>query len=250
MTVSHQVDRASSHDSLPRTSGSTPIGTATSKARPTSGPKKSGPVTPMIVNRDSFEIEPLADRVGRAAELPLPEAVADDRDRAIRSAAARVVGWRERAAEHRRHAERVEHAAARPEAVHELRLAAGREVEPLVAPRERPSNRSRRDRICSQIGFVHDRRPVPLLITVPSVISASCCGALTGSARSSRLLTSEKIAVLAPMPSASDSAATRETTGVARSARTARRRSCTGPPEGRIIYDAFRRSQRQDRVVR
>ncbi len=111
-----------------------------------------------------------------------------------------------------------------------------------------PSYRSRRDRICSQIGFVHDRRPVPLLITVPSVIIASCCGALTGSARSSRLLTSEKIAVLAPMPSASDSTATRETTGVARSARKARRRSCTGPPEGRIIYDTFRRSQRQDRV--
>ena len=134
MTVSHQVDRASSHDSLPRTSG-LPIGRDVEGAADV-GPKKSGPVTPDR-EPDPFEIE-RADRVGRAAELPLPEAVADDRDRAIRSAAARVIGRRERAAKHRRHAERVEHAAARPEAFHEQRLAAGREVEPLVAPREQP----------------------------------------------------------------------------------------------------------------
>jgi hypothetical protein len=50
ITVSHQVERASRNDSLPRTSGSSPIGIATSKARPTSGPKKSGGVTPTIVN--------------------------------------------------------------------------------------------------------------------------------------------------------------------------------------------------------
>jgi hypothetical protein len=43
----------------------------------------------------------------------------------------------------------------------------------------------------------------------------------------SRLFTREKIAVLAPMPSASERIATAVTIGVARSARTARRRSCT-----------------------
>jgi hypothetical protein len=43
------------------------------------------------------------------------------------------------------------------------------------------------------------------------------------------LLTSEKIAVLAPMPSASDTTATTVTTGEARNVRTARRRFCIEP---------------------
>ena len=55
-------------------------------------------------------------------------------------------------------------------------------------------------------------------------------GSATGKVRSNRLLTSEKIAVFAPMPSASDSAATIETTGVARRERTAKRMSCMRDP--------------------
>ena len=91
----------------------------------------------MIVNgiRSIVSVCPIASAV--AAEAPLPEAVTDDGDRTVRAAAALVVGFRERAAEHRRHAERVEHPAARPDAVDELRLAALREVEALRAPRER-----------------------------------------------------------------------------------------------------------------
>src|SRR5262249_57096020 len=54
---------------------------------------------------------------------------------------------------------------------------------------------------------------------------ASREGSATGRVRRSRLLTNEKIAVLAPMPSASESSATTETTGVARSDRNARRTS-------------------------
>src|SRR6266481_5575475 len=50
-------------------------------------------------------------------------------------------------------------------------------------------------------------------------------GALTGSERSITLLTSEKIAVVAPMPRASESAAMTEATGVARNVRKAKRRS-------------------------
>src|SRR2546426_12351862 len=52
------------------------------------------------------------------------------------------------------------------------------------------------------------------------------CGSATGSVRRSMLLTREKIAVLAPIPRASERAATPQTIGVARSARRARRRSC------------------------
>ena len=74
-------------------------------------------------------------------------------------------------------------------------------------------------------------------------------GSGTGSVRSRRLLTREKIAVLAPMPRASDRIAMPVTTGAARSTRTATRRSCTGPPgDARqqplwqiSIFPAFRR---------
>src|SRR5687768_13744331 len=51
------------------------------------------------------------------------------------------------------------------------------------------------------------------------------CGSTTGSARSSRPLTREKIAVLAPMPSASASAPMPDTIGLALSARSESRRS-------------------------
>ena len=56
----------------------------------------------------------------------------------------------------------------------------------------------------------------------------SCSGSATGSERSIRLLTSEKIAVFAPMPSASDSTAAMATTGVAISPRSASRMSFIG----------------------
>jgi len=54
-----------------------------------------------------------------------------------------------------------------------------------------PSNRSRRSRICSQMGFVQ----------LPFVKMTSWRGSFTGSVRSSRLSTIEKIAVFAAMPS-------------------------------------------------
>ena len=49
MMFSHHVERPSRKLSLPRTSGSAPIGIATSSARPTSGPKKPVGRTPTIV---------------------------------------------------------------------------------------------------------------------------------------------------------------------------------------------------------
>src|SRR3989442_2860104 len=88
-------------------------------------------------------------------------------------------------------------------------------------------------RRCSscQIGNVNDDWPAESAL--PPFRSASCCGSLTGSERSSKLFTSEKIAVLAPMPSASDRTATMVTTGVPASWRMATRMSCTYPPPRR-----------------
>ena len=62
MTFSHQCERPSSDDSLPRMSGSVPIGIATSNVRPTSTPKKSGGATPTIVNgtRSTVSDRPIA----------------------------------------------------------------------------------------------------------------------------------------------------------------------------------------------
>src|SRR5262245_16643710 len=76
-------------------------------------------------------------------------------------------------------------------------------------------------------------------------------GSATGSARRIRLFTSEKIAVLAPMPSASESTATIETIGVARRARTARRKSLIALSslfQGRTstLPAAIRQSERAD----
>src|SRR5262245_5820298 len=59
-------------------------------------------------------------------------------------------------------------------------------------------------------------------------------GSFTGSGRSNRLSTREKMAVFAPMPKVSERTATAVTIGVARRERTARRRSFTRPPGSRM----------------
>src|SRR4051794_13688055 len=74
------------------------------------------------------------------------------------------------------------------------------------------------------------------------------CGSWTGSVRRTTLLTSVNIAVLAPMPSASDSTATAVTAGVAARARTARRRSCITRPPG-CLRHARRRLRRRPLVL-
>ena len=78
-----------------------------------------------------------------------------------------------------------------------------------------PSKKLGRSRIASQIGFVHDDR----LGSWPTITRR--CGSRTGSDRSSRLSRIENIAVLAPIPSASDRMATAETIGAALIARMA-----------------------------
>ena len=113
-----------------------PMGSATSNRRPTSGPKKSGGMTPTIVNGTRSSVSRRADRVGGSAESTLPERVADDGDRPVGAAAAAVVGLGERPADERRDAERVEHAGRRPDAVDEFGDAAIRQIEALRVPRE------------------------------------------------------------------------------------------------------------------
>src|SRR6185369_16617231 len=84
--------------------------------------------------RDFVEVQPLSNGARRSAESALPEAVTDDRDRSVWPAASHVVGLGERAPNHRRHTKRFEHAAAGPDPVDELRLAARREIEARRAP--------------------------------------------------------------------------------------------------------------------
>src|SRR6185295_2162294 len=70
-----------------------------------------------------------------------------------------------------------------------------------------PSNSSRRRRISSQIRY--GKLPIVVGLPVPDRLTlTSRCGSLTGSERRTRLFSSEKIAVFAPIASASDTTAT------------------------------------------
>ena len=80
-------------------------------------------------DRHAVDRHPRADHARGAVESPLPQAIADDGDRAVRSAARPIVGFRERAAEQRRHAERREIAPAREDPVGWLPFSPFREVE-------------------------------------------------------------------------------------------------------------------------
>jgi hypothetical protein len=87
--------------------------------------------------RHAFDRQRTADRVGRAAEPPLPEVVTDDRDGAIGAAAASIVSLRECPAQDRGHAEHVEETPACPHAVDELGRPDLRQVEAGGPPDER-----------------------------------------------------------------------------------------------------------------
>ena len=101
---------------------SVPIGTTTSKRRPTSGPKKPSGVTPMMVNVAAPNVRGLPMTSVAAAEMGPPEFVADDRGRAFRPAAPPIVIDRKRAAERSAHAEYAEELAARANDADELQL--------------------------------------------------------------------------------------------------------------------------------
>jgi hypothetical protein len=75
----------------------------------------------------------LADDIGIAREMPLPEAVTDHRHRSGVPTAVQIVIRCEDAAAHGRHAEDAEEIAAGPQAFRELALAARSQVEPVGA---------------------------------------------------------------------------------------------------------------------
>ena len=91
-----------------------------------------------------------ADHVGSAAEPALPEAVTDDGDRTIGSAAPSVVGAGPGPAEDRRNAQHIEEVSRRPDSVDELGLSALCEVE----SRGRTSERA-----VVELGPIADRLP-------------------------------------------------------------------------------------------
>ena len=114
MIVRNVMPLLSRNESRPRINGSSPIGTMTSK-RPTDfRPEKSGRRDTDDRERHVVEPQPAADDVSSASESPLPEAVADHGHRTFRAAARSVVGVREGATQHCRHAERLEERSARP----------------------------------------------------------------------------------------------------------------------------------------
>ena len=73
------------------------------------------------------------------------------------------------------------------------------------------------------------------LVQEPSFSITRRCGSRTGRVRNITLSSSEKIAVFAPMPSASDRMATADTTGVARNERSASRKSDMASPRRQYI---------------
>ena len=103
--------------------------------------------------RHALHGELAADDVVGAAEALPPEAMTDDGDRTVRRAAA-VVGRRDHAAAYGGDAEHVEEPAADVRAIHEVALAARRQVEACRPDHANaPSNSSvSRARISSQIG--------------------------------------------------------------------------------------------------
>ena len=168
MIDSHQVERPSSWLSGPPgfRRSTVPIGTATSNDRPTVGPRKRAGATPTMVKGYAVDGQRAADDAGIAAESALPEALAEDDGRAVRAAAAAVVGGRQAARPScGLDAQRLEEAAADQERRYRIDFASAREVEAHLrstpALPQRTCRRARR--ASSQIGLVQlspvDRRP-------------------------------------------------------------------------------------------
>jgi len=100
----------------------------------------------------AVELERPAEHVRRAAEAALPQIVADDRDR---GRAGLVIVGAERAAERRRHAQRVEHVRAQHLGVEPDGLAAARQNHRQVPE---GADASHLRRLFAQVGIVQDRQ--------------------------------------------------------------------------------------------
>ena len=84
---------------------------------------------------DALDQEPRSNRVHGAMEVALPEAMADDGDGPVRTAAAAIVGRHECTAEDRPYAKHVEEARTHPQTSREVCLAARREIKTRVLTR-------------------------------------------------------------------------------------------------------------------
>ena len=86
--------------------------------------------------RDPFHGEGASKNIRGAIESPLPQVVADDRNRTGGAAAAPIVPVRERPPQRRRDAKRLEESASHPHAVHEFGFTAGCEIEARIGVSE------------------------------------------------------------------------------------------------------------------
>jgi hypothetical protein len=80
----------------------------------------------------TFQHDCLADDIGVAAELPLPEGIAENR--AACAASRMIVGFMENTTEQRLDLQDIEEAAAYPQTVSRACFAAGREIKRLRTP--------------------------------------------------------------------------------------------------------------------
>jgi hypothetical protein len=152
--------------------------------------------------------------------MPLPEAVADHRDRSGVPAAVEIVIRREDAAAHGGHAEDAEEIAADPQAFREMALAARGQIEAV-----RAEGQGSGEGLLVIAHLLPDRvGEIGVYGRAGSGGEPSCtsrCGSSTGSERSITALRMLKMAVLAPMPSARDSTAVAAKPGLARRVRRA-----------------------------
>ena len=159
MTSSRNVR---SRERLPRMIGSASSGNATSNALSDIEAPELRRRHADDRDRRAVDDERCTDDAVSPSEAPLPESVADDRDRAVCPASGPIVRWRERAASNRRNAERREVARRWRRS---LPRAAARRAPPgrIV----RASTRKRRRRATRAVGVVptsqssREPRPVP-----------------------------------------------------------------------------------------
>ena len=96
MMFSHQVERPSRELSLPRTSGSAPMGNPHVQRAPDLRSEEAPWQDANNGEGNPFDGDAAADDVVRAAVAPLPQVVADHRHRTIRATTAHVVRFGDR----------------------------------------------------------------------------------------------------------------------------------------------------------
>jgi hypothetical protein len=154
--------------------------------------------------------QPTVEDVGRAPVFPLPKVVAEQADH---RATAVIVGVGDRSPEKRVHSKRAEKVSTDPTGVCVANFAAHRQIGAVGAVSE-----GSREDILAVAHLLPNwiRKREPSSVFMPS--STSCSGWLTGSVFRMTALIRLKMAVLAPMPRASDRIAVVANPGLERKA--------------------------------